>query len=148
MPRRRNWKCKLNKKSYDFKSKLERDIGQDLVNRGVKFEYEKESFKYMIEVSRSLCPECGYGPAILNRSYTPDFFLDNGIIVEAKGKFTAEERKKHASMKEQYPDMDLRMLFQSNNWITKRHKKRYSSWCDSKGIKWAVGNKIPEEWLK
>lgn len=143
MPRRRDWSYK----HFDFKSKLEQDVGKDLLRRKVKFYYELEAYGYTVSVDRSRCPSCGEGPAIIDRSYTPDFWLPNGIIVECKGRFTAEERKKHVCMKEQHPDKDIRILFQSNNWMTKKRKQRYGDWCDKKGIIWAVGRSVPEEWL-
>jgi len=136
---------------YEFKSKLEYDIGVDLINREQVFEYESQAFGYTIPVIHSYCNGCGDGPAFMDRTYTPDFFLSNGIIVEAKGRFTADERKKHRAMKEQHPDLDLRMLFQSDNYLTNnkkaKNRKRYSTWCNSMGIKWAIGKKIPQEWL-
>lgn len=147
MPRRarhKTWKFKGN----DYKSKLEYDVATNLHNRSIFFDYETRSYDYIIPVMHSICPECGTGPANLPRTYTPDFFLGNGIVVECKGRFTAEERKKHIAMKEQHPDLDLRMLFQTNNWLTARKKKRYGDWCDSKGIKWAAGRSVPQEWIK
>ena len=38
------------------------------------------------------------------RTYTPDFVLDNGIIVETKGIFDSEDRRKHIAVREQHPE--------------------------------------------
>lgn len=128
-------------------SKYEHSIATDLRERGVDFDYECKSYKYIVSVPHTYCPSCGAKPACKQASYTPDFFLPNGIIVEAKGRWDSADRKKMAAMAEQYPDLDIRMLFLANNWLTKRHKESYGSWCEKKGIKYHVGKTVPQEWI-
>lgn len=103
-----------------------------LLERGVNFTYEAEKIVYTI-------PETPH-------TYLPDFKLDNGIFVEAKGNFDREARKKMALVCEQNPDLDIRLLFMRDNRIGK-HKK-YSDWCKQRGIKYHVSlnGTIPEEW--
>ena len=48
------------------------------------------------------------------RSYTPDFWLPNNIVVETKGFFTVQDRQKHIWIKEQYPKLDLRFVFSNS----------------------------------
>lgn len=79
--------------------------------------------------------------------YIPDFILNNGIIIEAKGRWTVHDRKKIVLVIEQNPGLDLRMLFQRDQFLNKGSKTRYSAWCEKRGIKWAVTT-IPDEWLK
>jgi len=43
------------------------------------------------------------------RTYTPDFELDNGIFIETKGIFDNEDRRKHLAIKEQHPELDIRL---------------------------------------
>ena len=38
-------------------------------------------------------------------TYTPDFILPNGILIEAKGLFETADRKKHLLIKKQYPQL-------------------------------------------
>ena len=45
------------------------------------------------------------------RTYTPDFVLHNGIIIETKGMFTAADRRKHLAIKKQHPALDIRFVF-------------------------------------
>ena len=145
--RQKAHKVKLpNNKTITVKSSYERKVAEALIKGGHSFEYEKESFKWLERVPRAYCPECAHKGALVERSYTPDFFLANGVIVETKGKFTAKDRKIAAAMKEQWGNKEVRMLFSTDNWITKQHKSRYSDWCTSKGIKWAIGE-VPQEWL-
>jgi hypothetical protein len=81
------------------------------------------------------------------KKYIPDFMLANGIIIEAKGRWTVYDRKKIVLVREQNPKLDLRMLFQRDHFLNKGSKTRYSQWCEKRGIPWAVGT-IPENWLK
>ena len=81
------------------------------------------------------------------RKYIPDFMLSNGIIIEAKGRWTVHDRKKIILVIEQNPKLDLRMLFQRDQFLNKGSKTKYSVWCEKRGLKWAVG-KVPDEWLK
>jgi hypothetical protein len=82
------------------------------------------------------------------RKYTPDFLLDNGIIIETKGKFDSEDRRKHTEIKKQHPHLDIRFVFSNARAkLYKGAKSRYFEWCDKNGFLWA-NRIIPEAWLK
>lgn len=81
------------------------------------------------------------------RTYTPDFELDNGILVETKGIFDNEDRRKHLAIKEQHPELDIRFVFSNANAkLYKGAKSRYCDWCDKNGFLWSH-RVIPEVWL-
>ena len=81
------------------------------------------------------------------RTYTPDFELDNGIIIETKGIFSPADRRKHVEIAKQHPTLDIRFVFSNANAkLYKGAKSRYCDWCEQKGFKWAH-RVIPEEWL-
>ena len=81
------------------------------------------------------------------RTYTPDFELDNGIIVETKGIFDNEDRRKHLAIKKQHPELDIRFVFSNANAkLYKGSKTRYFEWCDKNGFLWSH-RVIPEVWL-
>lgn len=85
---------------------------------------------------------------LMYRTYTPDFVLDNGIIVETKGKFDADDRRKHLKVKEQHPQLDIRFVFSNSKAkLYKGAKSTYADWCDKNGFLWAH-RVIPEAWLK
>jgi hypothetical protein len=109
----------------------------DLFDREIEFEYEKESFKYVIPEKK--------------RTYTPDFFITTSsgklLCIEFKGYLTAENRQKTLLVREHNPDIDLRFVFQSNNKISRKAKMRYGDWCDRHGFLWAV-KAVPDEWLE
>lgn len=101
----------------------------------MSFQYEPIKLKYTI-------PET-------DRTYCPDFVLANGIIVEAKGQFDREMRKKMELVIAQNPDKDIRILFMRDNYINRGSKTRYTDWCKKRNIKCAVSYKgeVPDEWL-
>ena len=60
-----------------FRSGLEEKVADLLCNLGVKYEYEIEKVPYTIP-----------------HLYTPDFFLPSGVVLECKGYWDAEDRRK------------------------------------------------------
>ncbi len=118
-------------KRSDFRSGLEYRVACQLEDLGVAYEYEKLRVKYQRRES----------------TYTPDFELPNGIIIEAKGRFTSSDRSKHLRIKEQYPELDIRFVFSnSNNKLNKNSNTTYAGWCDKNGFKWA-DKVIPQDWI-
>ena len=80
--------------------------------------------------------------------YTPDFELPNGIIIETKGRFTLDDRKKHLLIKEQHPEKDIRFVFsRSKTPISKGSPTTYAHWCEKNGFKYA-DKWIPEAWIQ
>ena len=100
----------------------------------IKYGYETMQITYVV-------PE-------VSRSYTPDFILPNNVIIEAKGRWTIEDRKKHLLIKKQHPTLDIRIVFQNaNTKIRKGSKTTYGNFCDKHGIIWA-NKEIPKSWYK
>jgi len=113
-----------------YRSGFESKLANQLKRSGVDFEYETLKIEYR-KVS----------------TYTPDFILPNGIIIEAKGVWTVEDRKKHLLVREQHPHLDIRLVFMNAaNKIRKGSDTTYACWCEKKGIKYA-NKTIPKTWL-
>lgn len=73
--------------------------------------------------------------------------LPNGIVIETKGVWDSEDRKKHVLIKQQYPDLDIRFVFsRSKTPIYKGSKTTYASFCEKYGFKYA-DKQIPESWI-
>ena len=109
---------------------FEAKLATQLKNLGCGFSYETLVIEYM-----------------KHATYTPDFILPNGIIIEAKGVWATEDRKKHVLVREQHPYLEIRMVFQNaKNKIRKGSKTTYGEWCDKKQIKWS-DKVIPSSWL-
>lgn len=120
--------------SNGFRSGLEERIAQDLLERGVGFSYEDVVISYIKPQK----------PA----RYTPDFNLENGIIIEGKGRFLTEDRQKHLLIKAQHPELDIRFVFSnSNQRISKKSKTTYAMWCEKHGFQYA-DEMIPIEWIE
>lgn len=84
---------------------------------------------------------------LMYRVYTADFVLDNGIIIETKGLFSAEDRRKHVEVKKQHPHLDIRFVFSNANAkLYKGSKSTYRQWCEKQGFQWAH-RIIPKDWL-
>jgi len=101
----------------------------------IKYNYEYESIKIEWE-------DLAY------RTYTPDFILNNGIIVETKGRFITADRRKHLCIKKQHPKLDIRFVFtNSKSKLNKGAKSTYAEWCIKNGFRY-YDRIIPEDWLK
>lgn len=116
-----------------YRSGLEQDTAKLLKKKGVKFTYEEFKIKWVDPKTKT---------------YTPDFVLENGIIIETKGRFISPDRAKHLAVRDQYPDLDIRFVFtNSKARLYKGSKTTYGMWCDRYGFKYA-DRLIPDAWLK
>ena len=81
------------------------------------------------------------------RSYTPDFPLPNGVVVETKGVFDSADRVKHKLIKKEHPDLDIRFVFErSSTKLSKGSPTTYGAWCDKHGFLYA-DKTIPQAWI-
>ena len=99
-------------------------------------------YKYLYEKVKIEWEDLAY------RTYTPDFILNNGIIIETKGRFLAVDRRKHLAIKKQHPHLDIRFVFtNSRSKLRKGAKSNYAEWCIKYGFRY-YDRIIPEDWLK
>jgi len=127
-------KLRANAIKHGYRSGFEHKVSDQLKENKIKFEYETTVIDY-------IKPQT-------NHTYTIDFTLPNGILVETKGRWVLEDRKKHLLIKKQHPELDIRMVFQSSKTkIRKGSKTTYAMFCDKHDIPWAE-KVIPESWLK
>jgi hypothetical protein len=135
----------FGKKGHGFEDRIVRDLHKTKV----PFLYEPYALEYGAPILQGKCLDCDSYNVVQVKRYVPDFVsMDGKIVVEAKGNFTPVMRTKMAAVVRDNPNVIIRMLFQRNNWITTKHKRKYSDWCDAKGIAWAVGYKFPTAWKK
>ena len=121
------------KLSHGFRSRFEFEFAQYLAKNKIKYEYEKDKFRYIVPI----------------KSYTPDFYLkDYGFYLELKGNLDVTDRVKHLLVKEQNPSLDVRFIFpNSKKKIYKGSKTTYATWCNRHDFLYA-DNRIPNLWLK
>ena len=121
------------KKINGYRSGFENKVASALSEQSISFEYEVTQIEYVKPQT--------------NHKYTVDFTLPNGILIETKGRWTTEDRKKHLLIKDQHPELDIRFVFQNpKGKIRKGSKTTYADYCDKHGILWA-DKEIPNEWL-
>lgn len=115
-----------------YRSGLEDRIGEQLSGLGLPVLFEVTKVKYT--------------PPLKQRSYTPDFILPNGIIIETKGRFITDDRQKHKAIKAEHPLLDVRFVFsRSKTKISKTSKTTYAAWCEKYGFQFADAY-VPREW--
>ena len=108
-------------------------MAEQLSAAGLPVEYEAVTFEYVKPSKPS--------------KYTPDFVLQNGIVIETKGRFVTADRQKHKHIKAQHPNLDIRFVFsRAATRINKTSQTSYANWCEQYGFKWA-DRRIPQAWL-
>jgi len=118
---------------HGYRSGLEHKVSVYLTERKHKYGYECLKIEW---------EDLAY------RTYTPDFVLNNNIIIETKGMFTAADRRKHLCIKKQHPELDIRFVFEnSKRKLRKGAKSTYGQWCIKYGFQY-FDRVIPEDWLK
>ena len=130
---RKKSNARANAIKHGYRSGFEHKVSEKLTECKIKFGYETTQIKY-------IKPET-------HHKYTVDFTLPNGILVETKGRWVLEDRKKHLLIKEQHPELDIRIVFQNpRGKIRKGSKTTYADFCDKHEIPWAE-KEIPQEWM-
>ena len=126
----RKKKRQRSQRTSNYRSGFEATLANQLKRGGVSFQYETLKLEYT-----------------KTATYTPDFILPNGIIIEAKGLWTVEDRTKHLLVKAQHPNLDIRLVFMNAfNKIRKGSNTTYAAWCEKKNIQYA-NKTIPKSWL-
>lgn len=125
---------KKKKKETTPRNSFERvlDKAFSALSSEMQFEYKYEPETYNVKV---------------DVTYKPDFIAEtkNGrVIVEGKGYFRDEDRKKVLAFTQQYPDIKYHIVFERDNPMYKGSKYRYSDWCEKHGISYSVKS-LPKE---
>ena len=122
----------------EYRSRFEKKIAEQLQEAGIEFEYEAVKVHYTVPARKA--------------TYRPDFpVAARTILLESKGWFKPKDRQKLAFVKEQNPDLDIRLVFQGDAERQKIHKASpttYAKWCDDHGFPWCSKGVIPASWIK
>jgi len=128
----RKSKARINALRHGYRSGLEDVVSKSLRSRKCKAKYECLKIEW---------------EDLTYRTYTPDFLLPNGIVIETKGRFTPDDRRKHLAIKEQHPHLDIRFVFTSSrSKLRKGAKTTYADWCVKHGFLYADKD-VPQEWI-
>lgn len=102
-----------------MRNRFEKKIAAEL---GPNYSYEPIKLKYVVE-----------------HHYTPDF-VDGFDIVETKGYFPPEDRRKMKAVRDQHPEYNITIVFQNPDLkLNKRSKTSYADWCRKNNIGWRKG---------
>jgi hypothetical protein len=105
-----------------------------------QYEYESDKIPYTV-------------PTTI-KNYIPDFKVTTRtgktIFIEAKGRWLAQDYQKLKMVKQQNPEIDLRMVFMRDNPIRKGSQTTYSKRAAKLGIPFVVSSSgnIPLSWLQ
>jgi hypothetical protein len=127
----------------EFRSELERKVAAQLTDNGIHYSYEGRWVPYRVPAR--------------DAKYKPDFEpRKTNIILEAKGRFGhdksdadgAKERQKLILIKEQHPELDIRIVFQrASTKIRKGSPTTYAKWADDHGFLWSDKGTVPPSWI-
>jgi len=122
---------KTTKPRNDFETRVDKAI--DNLSTELNFTYAYEPEKYVVKV---------------DVTYNPDWTIyKNGkkLVIEGKGYFRDEDRKKVLAFSEQYgSEVFYHIVFERDNPIYKGSKFKYSDWCNKHGISYSVKS-LPKE---
>jgi hypothetical protein len=114
-----------------YRSRLEERLAHWFELNEIPFTYESITLPYTVAAN-----------------YKPDFILENGVILEAKGYLKPGDRRKMLCVRDCNPDKDIRLVFQApNNKLNKDSSTTYSAWAEKHGFQWCHAHNIPMEWL-
>ena len=109
-------------KTINVRSKLEIKLSEILNQTKVPWKYEITTIPYTVPES--------------NHKYTVDFTIGE-LLIEGKGYLSDhQERHKYVLLKQQYPDLDLRFVFDNPNKLCGGTKYTHAKWADKYGFKW------------
>ena len=140
--RRRNPKKKNKKSNPKVNGRTLKNNFEIKVYKGIRSHLKK--YKRLEYETEKL-------PYVMKHNYIPDFIITrkdgSKLYIEAKGYFDLNARRKMLEVKEQHPELDIRILFETNKRIRKGSKTLYSDWCDKNEYQYAFGE-VPEEWYE
>ena len=122
-----------------YRSKFELDVSKWFEEQKIKVTYEPCRISYIVPESR--------------HNYTPDFQVkeNKSVYLEAKGYFSATDRKKMLHIIESNPTITFKMILQNSMMkISKRSKTTYAMWCDKHSVEWCdwKDKEKLKEWCK
>lgn len=130
-----------------YRSGLEEKIANQLDAAGVDYEYESIKIPYLVPAREA--------------KYIPDFPIPGtNILIEGKGHWgggrfggikqaSAEQRQKMLLLREQRPDLDIRIVYErAATKIYPGSPTTNSEWATTHGFKFADKGTVPESWIK
>ena len=120
-----------------FRSGFEEKLAKEIEDAGLPVKYE------------TLRPQLRLAGE--EQHLLPDFEITTAggkhFLIEAKGYFDTQARNKMILVRQQHPDLDIRLVFQNaNSPIYRGSPTSYRAWAERHGFPYAHKS-IPPEWL-
>jgi hypothetical protein len=131
-----------------YRSSSEQKVAEQLDAAAVDYGYENQWVHYLVPERKA--------------KYLPDFPIPGtNILIEVKGRFGggnpkfrqpssdgAKERQKMIFLKEQHPELDIRIVFdRAATPIYKGSPTTYGKWATDHGFKWSDKKTVPQAWI-
>lgn len=122
-----------------FRSKSEIEVCKSaslLIGDEGKDYYEKVALPFSYEISKL---------------YTPDFIVPRkAMVLEVKGYFPSSDRTKMLLVKQYFPKLDIRFVFDTpNKTISKGSRTTYAKWAEKNGFPWCSTANFPtKDWIE
>ena len=137
----------LKVKTKRLRNPFEENIAEQLLQAGIDPAYEAESIPYTVPAREA--------------RYIRDFHPPGtNIVIEAKGNFgglrgqgdmkknSAANRQKLILVKEQHPELDIRIVFdRASTKIYPGAKTTNGEWATDHGFKWSDKGVVPPAWI-
>jgi len=127
----------MQKVHKNRRSRLEENFEYLLNDLNIDYKYEDKKLIYIIPESQ--------------HTYLIDWSLPNNIYIETKGYLSDhKERSKYILIKQQYPNIDLRFIFENPNKLCGGTKYTHEVWAIKNGFKYCGIKDIEtiKEWLQ
>ncbi len=128
-------------------STYEKKVIDDLIGRGVDYEFHPGPYEYSRPCRGGFCLDCDSNNVRKGALYTPDLRLvRQDIIVELKGgSMTAASRGRLRDFCKSCGFV-LYFMFRDDRFIKKGSKTRHRRWAERIGCIVHIGMEIPDEW--
>lgn len=154
--KKKTYTVDTGRKEIIVRSGYEAEIAFGLLDIGVPFEYEAQTYPVGRALVGAKCADCGSKNVGKMGRYTPDFTIpiagsDLRCIVEAKGRMTAKDRKTILEFSKVALTSFSALYFvliQRDNRLSPGSATKYSDWLTKNGITFAVGTTVPPEWYE
>jgi hypothetical protein len=124
-------------------------IVDDLIERGIAYEFHPGPFVYNRPVRGGYCLDCDANNVRKGATYTPDLFLpDSDIYIELKGGSMTQASRGRLADFCRTGEVKIRFLFRDNRKIYRGSKTYHVPWAEKQGCIAAVGMAVPEGWVK
>lgn len=123
-------------------------IVNDLLERGVPYEFHPGPFEYSRLVRSGFCLDCDSNNVRKGALYTPDLYLPGPeLYIELKGGSTTQASRGRLRDFIKHGEVKLCFIFRDDRKI-RGTKARHRQWAERQGCTTHIGLEVPESWLK